>query len=281
MARTIEQIQAGIISDFQAQPELAAANSTSARAIWRLFTFVQATAILILEQIIDVFRAETDDKISKAIPNTASWLTQKVFQFQYSATNPQIVQLIDFAPQYPVMAPELQIITRCSVISTLANKVIVKVAKQDPPVKLVPLEVAALQDYITTIGAVGVFYKVTSSDPDRLYVDADVYYNGQYSSVIQDSVKAAINNYLANLPFNGQIKASDLEISIRAVNGVSDCLIKNLKIRDSSTTFENGTYLIQNKTTISRIFQTVAGYVISEDTVGQTLDDSLNFIPYV
>ena len=57
MSRTVEQIQQSIITDFQAQPELAQANSTSTRAIWRLFTFVQASAILLLEQIIDIFKS--------------------------------------------------------------------------------------------------------------------------------------------------------------------------------------------------------------------------------
>jgi hypothetical protein len=281
MARSIEIIQAGLIADFQAQPELAAANSTSNRAVWRLFLFVQATAIMILEQIIDVFKSENETKISKAIPNTQSWITDKVFQFQYSSTNPQIVQLVDFAPVYPVIDKSLQLITRCSVISTVSNRVIIKAAKKEPPEKLTPTEVSSLQDYINTIGAIGISYTATSSDPDRLYINADIYYNGQYSSIISDSVKAAINNYLATLPFNGQIKASDLEIAIRAVNGVSDCLISNLKIRSDVTSFDDGTFLIQNKTTISRIFQTIAGYVVSEDESGQTLDDSLNFISYV
>lgn len=281
MARNIEEIHAGLISNFQAQPELAAANSTSSRAVWRLFLYVQAVAILILEQIIDVFKAENEDKISKAIPNTAAWLTDRVFKFQYSSTNPQVIQLIDLVPQYSVYAPELQIVSRCSVVSTLANKVVVKVAKQEPPIKLTTSEKNALQDYVTTIGAVGVTYQVTSADADRLYIKADVFYNGQYSSVISDSVKAAINKYLAELPFNGQIKVSDIEIAIRSANGVSDCLISDLIIRDNGTAFASGTHLIKDKTTISRIYQTIAGYVVAEDTAGQTLDDSLNFVPYV
>lgn len=281
MARSISEIHAGLIADFQAQPELAAANSTSNRAVWRLFLYVQAVGIMLLEQIIDVFKAETEDKISKAIPNTAAWLTDRVFKFQYSSTNPQVIQLIDLVPQYAVYAPELQIVSRCSVVSTLSNRVIIKVAKNEPPVKLTAPEVSALQDYVTTIGAVGVTYSATSTDPDRIYIKADVFYSGQYSSVISDSVQAAINNYLASLPFNGQIKVSDIEIAIRSANGVSDCLISDLIIRGSATPFASGTHLIQDKTTISRIFQSIAGYVVAEDTVGQTLDDSLTFVPYV
>jgi hypothetical protein len=170
MSRTIEQIQQSIITDFQAQPELAQANSTSTRAIWRLFTFVQASAILLLEQIIDVFKSDTENTIAKSIPNTANWITSKVYQFQYSATNPQIVQLIDYAPIYPVTDPTLRLITRCSVVSTISNKVIIKVAKGTTPTALSSGELASLQDYINTIGVAGINYLCLSTSSDKIYI---------------------------------------------------------------------------------------------------------------
>ena len=281
MARTQEQIQKSIIDDFQSIPELAQANSTSNRAIWRLFTFIQSSAILLLEQIMDVFRAETEDKISKAIPNTATWLTQKVYDFQYDATTPQILQLIDYAPKYPSVSDALKIVSRCSVVSTISNRVIIKVAKNNPPEALDSLQVASLQDYVNIIGTAGISYTVTSSASDKIYIDADVYYNGQYSAVIQDTVINAINVYLANLPFNGQLKVSDIEIAIRNVAGVSDCLINNIKVRDDLTVFGSATYLVQNKAYISRIYQTNSGYITEETTSGKTFADSLNFISYV
>ena len=271
--RTIEQIQANIIADVQAQPELSATlTNNSRRAIWRLFTFVQASAILLLEQIIDVFRAENETVISQAIPATASWIGKKVFDFQYSATNPQIVQLVNFAPVYPVIDESLRIITRCSVQTTISNQVIIKTAKSDPPVALSSTELDSLQSYINIIGIAGVNYACFSSEADRVYIDASIYYNGQYSTVIQGTVTNAVNMFLASLPFNGQLKMSDLEFAIRNVTGVNDVLINNIKIRANSTAFSSGTFLIQNKTTISRLFQTISGYVVIEDTVSNNLD---------
>jgi len=266
MSRTIEQIQASIIADIQAIPELSEANSTSRRAIWRLFTFVQAGAILLLEQIIDVFRAENEILISKAIPATQAWLNKKVLELQYSAVNPQVLTLVDFVPTYPIIDESLRIITRCAVTSTISNQVIIKTAKNDPPEALTFEENNSLQSYVNNIGIVGVRYLCKSTSPDRVYIDADIYYNGQYSTVIASSVESAINTYLANLPFNGQVKVSDLEIAIRSVIGVNDVLINNLKIRENAIVFVDGTFLIQNRTIISRLFPTVSGYVILEDT---------------
>jgi len=278
MARTIEQIKSAIISDIQATPELAQANSTSNRAIWRLFAFVQASAILLLEQLIDVFISENDIKISKAIPATASWLSAKVFEFQYSALNPQIVQLIDFAPTYPIIDKSLRLITRCSVVTTISNQVIIKVAKSEPPTALTTTELNSLQSYINQIGIIGVNYNCQSLTSDKLYIDAEIYYDGQYSTVISFSVITAINLFLSKLSFNGVLKVSDIELAIRNVVGVNDVLLKNVKMRSDATAFANGTFLIQNNTVISRIFPTVSGYVVGETTSGNTFTNKLTFI---
>jgi hypothetical protein len=278
MARSIEQIQSAIIADIQATPELAEANSTSRRAIWRLFAYVQASAILLLEQIIDVFTLENDNKISKAIPATASWLNAKVLEFQYSATNPQIVELVNFAPVYPVIDASLRLISRCSVVTTISNQVIIKVAKNEPPVALTTTELNSLQSYVNNIGIIGVNYNCQSSNADKIYIDAEIYYDGQYSTVIQGTVINAINVFLSTLSFNGTLKISDIEIVIRNVVGVNDVLIKNLKTRSDATAFVDGTFLIQNNTVISRIFPTVSGYIVQETTAGQTFADKLTFI---
>jgi hypothetical protein len=278
MARTIEQIQASIITEIQSTPELAEANSTSRRAIWRLFAYVQASAILLLEQIIDVFRAENDLKISKAIPATATWLNQKVLEFQYSATNPQIIQLVDLAPIYPVIDPNLRLITRCSVVTTISNQVNIKVAKSEPPVALTSNELSSLQSYVNNIGIVGVNYNCISLNADKLFIDAEVYYDGQYSTVISGTVLNAINQFLASLSFNGVLKISDIELAIRNVVGVSDVLIKNIKMRSDSTAFADGTFLVQNKTVVSRVFPTISGYIVGENGSGLDFANNITFI---
>lgn len=275
MSRTIEQIEAAIIADVQAEPALSDISSnTSRRAIWRLLCFVMASAVLLLEQIIDVFKAENEIKINSATPATEQWLTDRVFKFQYSATTPQVIQLVDLAPVYPLIDPTLRVVTRCSVVTTLSNTVNIKTAKNEPPVALSPTELASLQSYVNVIGVPGVFYNCSSGEADRVYIDANIYYSGQYSTVIEGTVTNAINTFLANLPFNGQFKISDLELTIRSVIGVTDVLVNNVKIRANSTAFASGTFLVQNKTTISRLFNTIAGYVILEDTV----TNNLNFI---
>jgi hypothetical protein len=293
MARTIEQIQAAIIADVAAQPDLSYVDNsnvthsitenTSKRAIWRVWTWIQASAILILEQLIDIFTAANEVAIASAIPETANWLVKKTFQFQYDAVNPQIVQLIDLIPQYPVVDPSLQIITRCAVVTTSNNRVLIKVAKASPPAALVSGEVSALQGYITTIGVPGITYVVSSTNSDKLFIQANVYYQGQYSAVIQQAVIDALNSYLANLSsvsnFNGTVKVSDVENTIRAVPGVNDVVLVNVRARKDSVALSSADYLVQSQTLLSRIWPTAAGYIIQETTASNTFADTINLIP--
>ena len=281
MARTIAQIQAQIIATKQAQPELAGLTSTSKRAIWNLWTFVIATCIGIFEQLLDSFLTNVEAQVNASAGASILWLQAKMFQFQYDATIPQVVQLINTVPQYPVVDATKQIITACSVTSSLSNQVTIKVAKSNPYVALVSAELTAAQSYINTIGAAGISYTVISLNPDKLYVQASIYYQGQYSTVIQQNVIDAINSFLQNLSitnFNGSMKISDLEGVIRNVAGVNDVILNNVKGRDDASTFANGVDLVLNNTVISRQWDTVAGYIVQETTSGKTFADSLIFI---
>ena len=279
MARSVDEIQALIIADVQSTPELAAASSPSRRAIWRLWTYVVAVAINLLEQLMDIFRVQVETFVSLAAPQTPQWIQDKIFKFQYDATNPQVLQLINFVPQYPVVDTSLQIVTRCSVKTSLANTVNIKVAKGSTPAALTSPEITSLQTYVNTLGVAGIRYLVTSGNSDKLYVQADIFYQGAYASVISNNVIDAINTFFASLPFDGSMKLLDLEIAIRNVQGVNDVVFQNVQARADGTSFGSGTYLVQSQTVVGRIWPTVAGYIVGETTSGQTLANTLNFIP--
>ena len=279
MARQISEIQQQMLDNIAGDSVLGSLlTSTSRRAIYRLFTYIVAVAINALEQLIDIFTANVESIAAAAAPATPAWLQSQILKFQYSTTNPQVVQLINFAPAYPVVDETLRIITRCSVTTNLSNNVLIKVATGEPPAALDNSQLAALQSYVNEIGIAGVIYNVTSEASDKLYVQANVYYQGQYSAVIKANVVAAIGTFLASIPFNGQMKISDLEDAITGVEGVNDVVLVNVKARSNATPFASGSYLVQNQLTIGRLWSTIAGYMVGETTNGQTLNDSLNFI---
>ena len=279
MARSVDTIQKAIISDVAGQPELATlTTNTSKRAIWRLWTYVMAVAINLLEQLIDIFQAENEQMISLSAPQTAQWVQGKVFEFQYSGQTPQTIQLLNYVPSYVVVNPALRIVTRCSVKSSINNVVNIKTAKSEPPIPLTTNEKNSLQTYINTIGVAGVTYLVQSTASDKLYLDADIYYSGTYSAVISDNVITGINTYLSSIPFDGTFKISDLELAIKAVAGVNDVVFNNVRARKDSDVLGDATYLIQSNTLIGRIWPTISGYMVGETTSGNTFTDTLTFI---
>ena len=279
MARTIDEIQASMIADVQSDSTLSGLTSTSKRAIWRLWTYVFAVAVNLLEQLMDVFKTDNETIVSLAPPQTTAWLSDKIFKFQYDATNPQVLQLINLVPQYPVVDSTKYIVTRVSVKTNLSGQVFIKVAKGNPPQALTTPELNALTSYTNEIGVTGLYYTLTSTNSDKLMVAAQVYYNGSYSAVIQANVIAGINAFLASLPFDGSMQLSDLEAAIRNVEGVNDLILNNVVSRQDSVALANGTYLVQNNQYISRKWPTVSGYIVPETTTGFTLADTLTFIP--
>lgn len=268
MARTINEIQQEIIAYKNAQPELAAFNSTSHRAIWLLWTYVVAVAIAVHEQLLDLYQATLEKLLATLPAANKLWVQKKMFEFQYSATDPQVVQLIDAVPTYPTINPNLQIITGCSVNSTIPNEVEVKVVKGDPFQALTTPERNAAQDYINTIGVAGVNYSVISLNPDVLFVTADVYYKGQYASTIQDIVQTAVENYLKSLSttdLQGLLKISDLENSIRNATGVTDVFLRVVTATPDGGT---GVPLVVNLPGVNytysyqREYLSAAGYIV-------------------
>jgi hypothetical protein len=226
----------------------------------------------------DQNKTEVENLVSQAAPGTPQWLQSQVLKFQYSSTSPQVIQLIAFAPKYPIVDLSLRIITRCSVTTDISNTVTIKVAKGFPPQALSFLELDALTSYVNQIGVAGISYNVLSQAADRLYVQAQIFYTGLFSSVIKTNVILAINAYLASIPFNGQIKVSDLERAILGVSGVTDVILQNVFARAAATAFGSGTGLVISNALVGRIWPTQGGYAITEDSLGNTLTDSLTFI---
>ena len=203
-----------------------------------------------------------------------------MFKFQYSATNPQVLQIINNVPAYATVDEDLQIIKGCSVTTTVVNSVIIKTAKDSPLTALTVGEVAAAQTYIDQLGTAGINYTVLSLDSDKLYVEAEVFYQGLYSPVIQTTVIDALDAYLENLStnnFNGYVYALDIERVIRGVEGVNDVVVNRVSGRYDAQTVLTGIDLVLANELINRRYLTGAGYIIQEDTATYTFADTLTF----
>ena len=279
MARELAVIEAEIKASRLAKPELAELDAPEAVSDYSLWEKVIAYCIWVFENLLDTFRAEVRAEITANKTSTIEWWKSKISEFQYNPENPQVLTIEDFVVKYPVVDPSLCIITRRSVSEVEKNNrriISVKVAKGNAE-DLSPLndsELAALVDYTHALRPAGISMEIVSLYADRLYLEADIYYKGQY---VKDAVKAnvitAINTYLIALEFNGTVRLLGVVDAIQQVEGVSDVVVKIAKGREQATPITSG-----NVVAFDRLYATSAGYITPEDTAGYTLQDTLNMI---
>ena len=258
MARTIEVIQAEIIAYKETQPDLAGLTSTSATAIWRLWTWVVASAIYLHETYWDAFRAEVDAIVAAAIPGTARWYQQQSLLYQHgdelSYVNEKFI--------YPVIDPEKQIVKRAAV-SENQGMVFFKVAKlsNNIPTKLSTAELNGFSDYIQQIKFAGTQAAIISLDGDLVQINVDIYYNPSIldaeGKLIADPtvypVTDAVNMFLANIPYDGKLYASALVDAIQSAPGVNDVVLTSLLAKTAA----DAAY-----TTVNRVYNSASGYYI-------------------
>ena len=278
MARSIQTIAQQMLDAKAADSNLSGLNSTSQTSIWRLWIFIVAACINVYEQLQDVFKAEIETIIENNYVGTPKWIRTKILEFQYSATDPQVLEVTDDTKiAYPVIDPALRIVTRCSVATDFNKIVNIKVAKNEPPEQLTGIEPIALQAYYSELNPAGVYWNLINAVSDKLYIAGDVFYDGQYSATIQTNVEAAINAYLTGIDFDGQIKVIDLEYSIRSVVGVSDIKLQDIWVRRDSIALGSGFKLVDNYTLAITSIVPYAGYAVEEDTVGSTWADTITY----
>jgi len=286
MARTTDEIVTTMDEEQASQPDLSDLNSASNTSIVKLWKYIVAQCQSILENLWDRKQAEIESILANGVAPTAYWIRSKTFEFQYDATTPQIIQLVDLVPTYVPVDETKRIVTICNT-KAVNNIVYLKVAKDSPPVKLSAPEEAALLAYWANtgdgttkgygIGYGGCIIQITNVDPDLVYLKATIKYNGQYNATIQADVTAALNTYLTSLPITSTFRIVDLIDSLQGVQGFNNIFINDLSIRKASVAWGGGTALVTADTTLLDQLEVFAGHAIGETTATFTWADKLTF----
>jgi hypothetical protein len=224
--------------------------SSSKVADWRLWTFIVAFMSWTLDKFFDFFKADVTAIANAAIAPTGVWFVDRVKKFQYGDT----LVFANNTVGYAVVDETKQIVKRVSVSENSNGTASIKAAKLVSNV-VTPLsapELTALQAFVTKIQPPGLSITVASDSTDLAKLYINIYYNPLY--VLADltiAVEAAINNYLANISFDGKVELSRLVDAIQAVSGVVDVQVTDAQAKSSS-----GSYL-----PFTRVYSTKAGYI--------------------
>lgn len=243
MARTINQIQQQIIDVKQTDPTLSAYTwSDSKVAVWRLWTYVVSVCIWTLENLYDYHKTEVEQIIATQKPHSLQWYVYKAKLFQLGETLP------DDSDTYTDTSvdPMVMIIKHAAAVE-LSNLVRIKVAKDNAGTleALTTGELAAFSGYMNRIKDAGVRVQLTSSNPDILQLVLSVYYDplvltstgARIDGTSSTPVLDAVNEFLANLPFNGVFVLNNLIGALQAIDGVEIGSVLSAQANYAATPF--------------------------------------------
>lgn len=237
MARTIEEIRDSILAEKANHPELDAFNSTSATALWRLWIYVVAVSIWIHETLWDVHRAEVEEIAARAVPGTTRWFQYITLQYQDGYTLEWDGSLLQYV--YSTLDEAAMIVKRAAV-REIGGTVRVKVAKLSgtTPIPLSAPEKLGVESYLSKVKPAGTFVDVVSLPADYLRLQMKVYYDPNVqASVVQAAVEKAIVSYIESLPFDGDLRLTNLVDAVQVVPGVVDPIVNQAEARYGSLSF--------------------------------------------
>jgi hypothetical protein len=284
MARSVSSIENSILTQVADNPVLSGLDTPSQVSISKLWAFITAVSQAVQEQLQDQFVSEVESIALTLAPGSLPWIQEQAFKFQYSQSNPQVIQFntSTFAPYYPTVNTSYQIVTNCSVLNTTTVGIVsIKVAKgatTSVPTPLDSQELSALQYYFNQIKPAGIIYNCASTAADKLYSVFSIKYQGAYSGVIQSTLLAAYNSYLFNIDFGGVIRVDEIVSVLSTVPGVVNVVCNEMVARQDSVAFGGGTVLVTGDDWIQSEYITVAGYIVNEVTSGEDFISKLNLI---
>lgn len=228
MARTITVIQQEIFDSIAANENLAGLTSVSKVSIWRLFVFVVAFSIWVLETIFDTHKKEVEGILDAKFPHRASWYKTKALAFQYGFALVMDTDKYDNTGFTDEQVIDCKII-KYAAVTPSAGQLFIKIATETAGVlaPLATVQKASFDAYVLEIADCGVKYIVVNHLPDILILTLQIYVNplvlnSDGMSILNGNypVEDAINEYMKELPFNGELVLAHLVDKLQQAEGV-------------------------------------------------------------
>jgi hypothetical protein len=247
--------------------------STSKVAIWRLWVYIQAFSIFIHEGLFLIHKAEIEELIALNKLHTAKWYKGKALAFQFGFAIGELDYYNNTGVEEALVLNSL--VVKQASVEEIDGKLKIKVAGQDSSGFLQPLESAqltAFTQYMSLVRDAGTRIQVISRQPDDLALTIDLYFdplfldgNGARLDGLNDTpVTQAIDEFLYNLEFNGELILTKLTDYLQQVEGVNEPVIKAASSRFGTNQFiEINEYYIAD-----------SGYMVLEETL-----TVINFLP--
>ena len=203
--------------------------------------YIFAASTWVLESLFDEHRRDVEARIEEILPHRPKWYRDKLLDFMVDK------QLIPDTDRYDTAGMSDGDIAAARVVKHAtadenddASILTVKVAgeKGGERCKLDADIEEQIRAYLKEIKDAGVRISLVNENPDIFNCKLDIYYD---PTIRPDTVKAAcekaIENYIANLPFNGEYTNMALVDALQVIEGVRIPELKEATGRpDASTT---------------------------------------------
>ena len=228
MARSIGVIQQEMLDSIAADENLAGLNSQSKVSIYRLIAFIVAFSIWVLENLFDTHKKEVDDIIEAKMPHRPSWYRTKAKAFQYGFALITDTDNYDNTGYTDDQVLNSKII-KYAAVTPSAGQILIKIATEAAGVlaPITPEQKASFDAYILEIADCGVKYIVVNHLPDILLLNLQIFrdplvLDSNGMSIINGNypVQDAINEYMKELPFNGELVLAHFIDKLQKAEGV-------------------------------------------------------------
>jgi len=205
-------------------------NNTSRVAIWKILFYAIAFCINLAQQTYDLFRIETDDKISRQKTSLQRWYVEKAKAFQYGYNLVADADYYDNTGLTEDQVNASKVVAYAAAIEQTVG-IRIKVARlvNDELAPLDNNQLTALVAYFQRIKQAGVHIDNTTGPSDDLKCKLRIYYNplvllntgGRIDGVDSEPVQNALKYYLKNsIPFNGLFVPMMAVDALQKVEGV-------------------------------------------------------------
>lgn len=247
MARTIAQIKKEMTDEWMSDTTVRAKYGITAESpvfgdyfskvsIESIIFYVVAVAICTLEKLMDAHLSDVESYIATMAPHTLKWYVTKAKTYrygqslitdtdQYSGTNATTGEAYTDSEIETMQVVKYAACTEENAVVTLKAAAM----SDSKPTALTADQLSGLASYIGKIKDAGVAITVNSQEGDSLNMTVEVWYDPSvltYASGVLsgvsggEPVKEAIEAYLADMPFNGELRTDSLVDAIQAVAGV-------------------------------------------------------------
>lgn len=257
MARTLSEIYAEAKAIRDNRLELTEFHNGSKMSIMDAFTWVTSAAIWSFENLLDVFKVDVASDLQNKVNGTPQYYANALLKFQYGDE----LQMNDEGTQfyYPTVDASKRVVTKVAyaevnderVVEENGVKTVYKFFDKDLVLKVATGQAGAYEQlseevltavkaYMQQIAFAGTHLTIVSRKGDVLIPRLTVYYDGGITeNEVYDAVEAALNEFIANLDFDGAVYVQKIIDCIQRVGHVTDVFI------DAASSDSNGIFVAQ------------------------------------